>query len=87
MAKYKFDVEGPSWNRFPLDMLRYDSCYPSQSDDVVKIADSLATDMSRTDKQTFYPRGFVITLVSDKKPTDGRWKSFGWNILQCVKLK
>lgn len=85
MPKYEFDVEGRNWDRFPLDMLRYDGCYPARSDDVEKIMASLMDGLR--DKKADYPRGFVITLVSSKKPTEGRWKSFGWNILQCVKLK
>lgn len=64
-----------SWNHtFPLDMLRYDKCYPQSSVDVDKIHASIRREFD------YYKADPFINLVSDKLPTDGRWKSFGWKI-------
>ena len=63
--------------QLPLDMLRYDRCYPSQSTDVIimiahncnKIADkSFSIDLKR------------IMLNKNDNLTIGRWNSFGCSI-------
>lgn len=64
-----FSVEGTG--HFPIDMLRYDQCWPMESDDAVMI------------KRTFRPghRGPVaLALVGLDKPEEGRWQSFGWQV-------
>ena len=56
-----FTVEGRS--HFPVDMLRYDSCWPASTDD--------ALNMLETNQRK-------VRLVSGEKPTPARWESFGW---------
>ncbi len=57
---------------FPVDMLRYDGCFPRTSEDSVAIGTALA---GRTDPR----RVFEIRLHSPyHEPTIGRWQSFGW---------
>jgi hypothetical protein len=57
---------------FPLDMLRYDSCWPSSPDDVSKIhasfieRDTYSITLSRT------------TDSARSQWTADRWFSFGW---------
>lgn len=55
---------------FPLDMLRYDCCYPAQPADVEAMRGN-----SRTPLRT-------VTLFTTNKrgPTLGRWASFGWPV-------
>ena len=55
---------------FPLDMMRYDCCWPSSSADVYIMED--------TDKRTL----FVKMASSTKKATwtPERWASFGWKL-------
>ena len=51
---------------FPLDMLRYDSCWPSSQYDVVRI--------SQKDFRTINLTKFGEWWTS------GRWESFGWKV-------
>jgi hypothetical protein len=77
MATYvtTFNVAGGSL--FPLDMLRYDECYPPRGDDAEQMARCLDHGIST--------RFGVIKLshVGPKKdwqPTSARWASFGWAV-------
>ena len=71
-ALYEFAVCG--WGEFPLDMLRYDSCWPRrEGTDVFKMFASLRNDGSR-ELQT-------IRLVGLRPPSEGRWNSFGWPVV------
>ena len=66
----QFSVEGRG--EFPLDMLRYDCCWPATGDDVANLDNW--RDASRR-----------VTFNSQKangKPTDGRWASFGWSVVK-----
>ena len=64
MAKlYYYEVAGKP--QFPLDMLRYDNCHPVDGGSV----DGLTASGDDV---------IVVRLGSPKKPTPGRWKSFGW---------
>lgn len=65
-----FTVEPERGAPFPLDMLRYDCCYPNSTDDAAHIHRSISDRASRP-----------ITLVTQRAPefvTADRWKSFGW---------
>jgi hypothetical protein len=66
---YIFTVRG-KWI-FPVDMLRYDQCWPKTTEDAV--------DMNHKDC------GFVelrdIQMVSHSEPTRDRWLSFGWDVI------
>ena len=69
---YQFTVRGTG--TFPLDMLRYDGCYPKETKDALNIAEDCNM---RT-----------VTLIKpvDSKnntPTFDRWKSFGWTVIDC----
>lgn len=80
----RFTVAGKG--HFPVDMLRYDSCHPSDS----RAVDSMGYDDT-------YQRGEVrkVTLTTfvnstlkhtqdmidrRKVPTVDRWRSFGWSV-------
>jgi hypothetical protein len=64
----EFDVfgEGP----FPIDMLRYDLCWPASELNATTLA------------ATFTNRVSVhgIKLKGLKPPTPARWASFGWKV-------
>jgi hypothetical protein len=57
---------------FPVDMLRYDGCFPLNSDDAVAETDSPGV-----------RREVCLMMVRAQKvqckPTEGRWNSFGWS--------
>lgn len=78
MARTKhFTVEGSG--EFPVDMLRYDNCWPVGSEDAISIhlrygaigEDQLFGKMRRVRLATTYPSA----------PTDGRWRSFTWRVV------
>lgn len=72
-----FDVDGDG--RFPLDMLRYDSCFPR--DDVVGL---IGVDGGRrTVRMACYHK-----LKSKSYITPARWESFGWTVtkIECRKV-
>lgn len=74
-----FAVEGSG--PFPFDMLRYDTCYPDNHEDVVKILCSATQDK----QSTGIYRISLARRVESKKdlPTYKRWESFGWRVLEC----
>lgn len=65
MAIFKVTGSGP----FPLDMLRYDRCWPNSSDDALEMTG---------------PQQRTIWLRSDDKtvPTVTRWQTFGWTAVR-----
>ena len=67
----KFKVTGSSL--FPLDMLRYDQCFPYTAEDASKIGGDLLAD-ERTVTLAFYHPRRLPTI------TTARWKSFGWTV-------
>lgn len=68
---YRFTVEGPY--PFPVDMLRYDRCWPEREGiDTGAIARALDSAIQRRDR---------VTLIGLDHPTEGRWRSFGWSVI------
>ncbi len=70
MAMYlrRFTVRGSG--EFPLDMLRYDSCWPKTGHDVAALEDHTARRDVRLCKYAANKRGPFFEA--------GRWRSFGW---------
>lgn len=60
---------------FPLDMLRYDCCFPSGPEDAGRIQESMEHPL---------PAERLVIKLSRRieakglMPTSGRWSSFGW---------
>jgi hypothetical protein len=65
---YRYKVTGIG--HFPMDMLRYDAAYPSNSDAVTGISHSRQEDSRRR----------TVELRSHRRPTVDRWNSFGWTV-------
>lgn len=66
---------------FPLDMLRYDSCWPKDSRDALDI------------QRSFDPMQGEIRVELEcacanphGAPTIGRWESFGWKVVSMSSL-
>jgi len=70
MKLRKYHVRGRG--RFPIDMLRYDSCWPAGQEDVSLITDSLGGP---------YELREVALYFNHHAPTDQRWRSFGWVVI------
>ena len=71
---FKFKVTGNS--PFPLDMLRYDRCFPASERDSSLIATMLAHE------NTGYLTVELLTYQELKNwlPTTARWKSRSWEV-------
>lgn len=69
-GRHDFRVSG--FGSFPMDMLRYDECFPLDSDSAQSIADSHAGPSMRWEIRlgTYRPFG----------PTIDRWRSFNWAV-------
>jgi hypothetical protein len=72
MNIYKYRVCGNC--KFPIDMLRYDSCWPSTSADAFVIA--LQFELPQQPQQ--------IGITGIQPPTVARWESLGWRLLTKV---
>ena len=69
-----------SWSkRFPIDMLRYDTCWPARQEDASEISLSLSVrdttelELKAIELRTEAPKAW--------KPTAARWQSFGWEVI------
>lgn len=71
MKAFKFTVEGSG--SFPLDMLRYDCCWPATSGDVAQMT------------AVTYNTKRKVELLSHREPTKERWKSFIWPVVDMRK--
>ena len=77
--RHEFQVRGTL--AFPLDMLRYDECFPAVEGEMYEIANSLISSGSDTP--------LTIKLVhydqrAKWEPTVARWQSFGWWVVDYV---
>ncbi len=62
----EFIVRG--FGEFPIDMLRYDKCWPKTEEDSAKIINP--------------PDGrYDVSLLGNSTPNTGRWKSFCFSVL------
>jgi hypothetical protein len=66
--KKKFQVCAVWKFPFPMDMLRYDSA-------------SYETEEDRKNAESPDSHKHTISLISKFKPTDARWRSFGWRVV------
>jgi hypothetical protein len=83
MKHYKFKVTGTG--TFPIDMLRYDRCFPHTAEDVGRIiADPYDLNTLKKKREVE-----MLMPVEDKTrmPTSPRWESFGWTVSDVVFLK
>lgn len=73
---------------FPLDMLRYDGCYPARQEDVSAIAGSFDYRLRRQQIETpasSAPLRVQVRRIDDLKArtfTVGRWESFGCKVTE-----
>lgn len=69
--------------RFPIDMLRYDECYPASQLDATLISDSI-DHTSDTYLQT-WEVGLYSNML--RGPTEARWASFGVGVVTWETLR
>lgn len=66
----RFTVTG--FGEFPIDMLRYDCCFPENESDSGRIA-----------PRNYGQRSVKLARTVERKsdhPTQARWQSFGWSV-------
>jgi hypothetical protein len=69
--------------QFPIDMLRYDSCYPANDQySVIRIVDSLDQNISAIEFD-HKPINLIHNSHGNKNwsPTAARWESFGYRVI------
>ncbi|AZS12595.1 hypothetical protein HWB99_gp059 [Mycobacterium phage DrLupo] len=76
---YVFNVHGRS--NFPIDMLRYDRATPHSERDSKQIVPATGCHSGGT------IAGYDIELQSNREPTIGRWRSFGWEVTDVQKIR
>lgn len=69
LTEFEVNGRGP----FPVDMLRYDMCWPKSGDDAAKLVSSDEDRASRGVR--------TVRMLAIRKPTCGRWASFGWTVV------
>jgi hypothetical protein len=70
-----FTVTGrPRAAMFPLDMLRYDSCWPRGNKDVDMLQQLMAFRLTGSE----LPDTVSLDLTTCDRYTPARWASFGW---------
>jgi len=62
---------------FPIDMLRYDSCYPHSESDSGAIVRTQPFNADRAARGT----EIVVEGYAVHGPTEGRWASFMWHVI------
>lgn len=76
MYRVEFHVNGRGI--FPLDMLRYDCCFPANGQSAFAIGENGSELRTVT----------LVRFAGTKswEPTNGRWASFGWGVAPNVKV-
>lgn len=65
--------------RFPMDMLRYDQCWPATESDSYLVQQEAT---SAPDDYLTRPR--VVRINGISAPTVARWKSHGWRVIESM---
>jgi hypothetical protein len=74
---FTFYVTGSGY--FPVDMLRYDQCWPADGDSAATIADSIGYYATREATPPVRWTNRSIKMRSHREPACARWSSFGWS--------
>ena len=83
MPRFTVMMKKKIFLNFPVDMLRYDNCWPSTSEDSVKISWTLQNNLqTMEDNEISFMLGRGIELYTDNRSlTAKRWESFGWEVV------
>lgn len=66
---------------FPLDMLRRDTCYPADGTAVEIITNTLKGNRPARNAPAFRVDLVRVVNTTVAWPTEGRWASFGWVVV------
>ena len=73
-----FTVVG--WIKFPVDMLRYDACWPMDQESVNEMMESFAVEARMERRRSKKP--FELKLNTVGSITTERWLTFGWRVCE-----
>lgn len=73
IIRFRLTVEGSG--AFPIDMLRYDHCWPASEIDSGRMDRDWGGEMRQVQLFTDQHRHW--------QPTVDRWRSFTWRVLKC----
>lgn len=73
---YYTTAEATGDGTFPLDMLRYDCCFPAD----MTAVDNMLSDVYANLKRRTVKLGRYTALKSSRAFTPARWESFGWKL-------
>jgi len=73
---YEFTVEGS--HQFPFDMLRYDRCWPRAEAEIINL--------DPNPRSSLYKETRRVRLRGLNEPTDGRWESFQWRVVEFTRV-
>ena len=81
MKRYKFKVKPKHKDGaldFPMDMLRYDRCYPTTPEDAraIGVAARATVLHSLLDGKPY--KGTIELQSNDRQPSSEAWESHGW---------
>lgn len=77
-----FIVTARSSNRFPIDMLRHDNCWPTSPLDAARISASITQDPFLKDAlDADGELRIMLTTGHRGLISHDRWRSFGWRVL------
>lgn len=75
---FSFTVTGTGL--FPLDMLRYDQCWPRTSNDA-ELIERINSQYNQYSAATREVQEIELSGANNHgEPTEDRWKSFGWKV-------
>lgn len=80
MSFYATEFEVVGNGAFPLDMLRYDACFPRGSEDAARIGDTLDRDYRVKHRNSEPIKLTHYSSTSKWMPTKDRWSSFLWGV-------
>jgi len=73
MLTETFKVQGSG--EFPIDMLRYDACYPADESDARTMLEGFGSGMHTVYLRKRYAK------KNEQQLTPDRWRSFGWRLI------
>lgn len=79
MFTHEFVVKAVKGYDFPIDMLRYDRCFPAEE----RCAREIEMTLGYKSPRDFLGMEVHLEKTAEKswKPTAGRWESFGWKVI------
>lgn len=79
-AHYAVATRARGTATFPIDMLRYDRCYPLREIDSVLIAQNVTDPHQRFEEDKIYLVKYSDKAAEKGQFTFARWDSFGWKV-------